>query len=977
MKVVVVAKTRMGRGACIGALTFDGRSLRLIASDRETNEQFNMDYQVGDVWDIEATEDPEIVPPHIENVIVKNKQFLAPISGMIEFIETQMPPISGGIEILFDGLTQTTNAGARYITARTGIPQRSTLFWRPDQPLIRDDVQKRIRYRYPDKEDGSTLTFVGFQEPLEEVPAGTLIRVSLAHWWCPKEKPQGELRCYVQISGWFLSKRTAISQLSPTQQRQIDRDPDQDTYVNKALQDVFGYSQFRPFQREIIARILQKQDTLGVMPTGSGKSLCFQLPATIFSGLTVVVSPLISLMEDQVLELKELGIPADYLNSTLSYEQYLAAVQRIKTGDTRLLYAAPETLLRPETILLLETCLVDCLVIDEAHCISEWGHDFRPEYRQLDSLRSRLPEAVTLAITATATKRVREDIKQSLRIPDANEYVSSFNRENLILSVVDKINGLEQTKAFLEGHQDQAGIIYCATRRKVAELSFQLQELGYPVLPYHGGMEDEVRRRNQHRFRFEEGIIIVATIAFGMGINKPNVRFILHYDLPKNLENYYQQVGRAGRDGLPADCLTLYSYGDVKTHEFFISQEDPKLQPGSRMRLRALLDFLGTTTCRRKPLLAYFGENYGVSNCCACDNCTNKAPKQFGLIQPRVYKDAASAENNRDLTIPAQQFLSCVQETGEIFGINHLIRVLRGSKAKKIIQFKHDQLDCYGIGCDNSEEVWRHLASQFIRQGLIERTKPHDSLVLTKKGKGVLKGDSVWGELPGVYARIFSTDAKVAYNVTLFEKLQTLRSDLARERNLPPYVIFHDRALMEMATFFPHAPADFSQIYGVGKRKAAAYGQLFLSVIRSFCAENRISQDQDLNIRISQKGVLAVSERRLYVWKKFQAGEGVKSLANTLGFTMKTILGYLEAMHSSGHPLRIDGLKEISTLSPVEENQVIQAFDEHGTYRLKPVFDSLDGIVSYDQLHLWRLIYQVMNPELSEEQHERSISSGS
>ncbi len=331
------------------------------------------------------------------------------------------------------------------------------------------------------------------------------------------------------------------------------------------LKDVFGYDSFREPQTDIIANIVAKRDTLAVMPTGRGKSLCYQLPALHFEGLTVVVSPLISLMEDQVVQLRELGIPAAYLNSTLSYQEVLRVRQQVKDGRIKLLYAAPETLLRPETLVLLEKTAVDCLTIDEAHCISEWGHDFRPEYRQLVELRDRLPDAVCLAVTATATDRVRGDIKKTLNIRDADEFVSSFDRENLMLAVADRFDGLDQTIAFLKAHRDEAGIIYCTTRARVDELSAALSRRGYPVLPYHAGLDEATRRENQRRFSREEGQIVVATIAFGMGINKSNVRFILHHDLPSNLESYYQQIGRAGRDGLQADCLLLFSQRDTST----------------------------------------------------------------------------------------------------------------------------------------------------------------------------------------------------------------------------------------------------------------------------------------------------------------------------------------------------------------------------------------------------------------------------
>ena len=391
--------------------------------------------------------------------------------------------------------------------------------------------------------------------------------------------------------------------------------------IKGILQQTFGYPAFRPLQEKIIANVLHKRDSLAIMPTGSGKSLCYQLPAILFPGLTVVVSPLISLMEDQVLELQEWGLAAVYLNSTLSPIEYLETTASIRDSKIKLLYAAPETLLRPETMLLLEQSPVDCLVIDEAHCISEWGHDFRPEYRQLAGLRNRLPQAVTLAVTATATRRVRQDIKSSLGIHDANEFISSFDRTNLVLTVADKVAGVAQTHTFLEAHSDQAGIIYCATRDQVDSLTAQLAAEGYPVLPYHAGMDDDTRRAHQRRFRYEDGLIMVATIAFGMGINKSNLRFILHYDLPKNIESYYQQIGRAGRDGLPADCLLLYSYGDVGTIRYFINQEAPELRRGAEMRLTALLRFLDTGACRRVPLLDYFGERYPQEDCGACDNC--------------------------------------------------------------------------------------------------------------------------------------------------------------------------------------------------------------------------------------------------------------------------------------------------------------------------------------------------------------------
>ncbi|MFH1634804.1 MAG: DNA helicase RecQ [Chloroflexota bacterium] len=958
MKVVIVAKTRMGSGACIGGLTFDGRSLRLIAADRATNDHFNQEYQVGEVWKIETRPDPEIIPPHVENVIVTSKHRLGPIMQIEEFIEQQMPPVAGGVEAILEGLAQTTNVGSLFIAERTGIPSRSTMFWRPDKALQRDDDHKRIRYRYPTAEGGCTLTFTGYQEPIPEIPAGALLRVSLAHWWRPEEMTEGEYRCYVQLSGWFSTESPPKPDSSIPDRVQKETHEGQIPEIQRVLQQVFGYSQFHPPQQPIIENVLRKQDTLAVMPTGSGKSLCYQLPATLFPGLTVVVSPLISLMEDQVLELKEWGIPAVYLNSTLSYTEYQETVARIRSGKVKLLYAAPETLLRPETILLLESCPVDCLVIDEAHCISEWGHDFRPEYRQLAGLRARLPEAVTLAVTATATRRVRQDIKDSLRITDANEFVSSFDRENLFLSVADKVAGVAQTRAFLDAHREQAGIIYCATRDQVDNLTVQLGASGYPVLSYHAGMDDAARRAHQHRFRYEDGLIMVATIAFGMGINKSNVRFILHYDLPKNIESYYQQIGRSGRDGLRADCLVLYSYGDIATIRYFIGQEPPKLRRGSEMRLEALLDFLDTQTCRRKPLLVYFGEKYHSDDCKACDNCLTARPADSLTpekdAQAGIEGDSAKVE----LTTPARQLITCAQETGEIFGAAHLIDVLRGSRAKKVLKFKHDQLPSHGVGQTYTQEYWRHIAGQFIRMGLLERTKPHGSLKVTTAGKAVLQGKEVWGTLPGIFRTVSAPEAR-DYDQGLFEQLRSLRSRLASERELPPYVIFHDRALIEMSTYFPRTPAELTQIYGVGQRKVEEYGPVFLPIIQAYCDANDLQPLQKSPQPIAKRASRTGQKRTDYIWEHFQAGESISAIAADMGFTQSTILNHLKKAFEAGCPLPLDGLKKASQLSPEEELRVLAAFDECGTDYLRPVFDALGEAVSFDQLHLWRLICQV------------------
>ncbi|MEM7333818.1 MAG: ATP-dependent DNA helicase RecQ, partial [Chloroflexota bacterium] len=371
---------------------------------------------------------------------------------------------------------------------------------------------------------------------------------------------------------------------------------------------VFGYEQFRPLQADIISRVLQKQDALVVMPTGSGKSLCYQLPALLFDGLTVVVSPLISLMQDQVQQLQALGITAVTLNSTIIPEEYGLISNQVRSGQAKLLYVAPETLLQPHIQALLSECSIDCFTIDEAHCISEWGHDFRPEYRQLAAVRARFENATCLAVTATATEQVRQDIQHSLGLSNANTFLASFDRHNLHLAVTDKQDGLMQTVQFIKEHSDQSGIVYCSTRKQVEVVSTALNANGFNSLPYHAGLPEHVRADNQRRFIRDDVPIMVATIAFGMGINKSNIRFIVHYDLPKNLESYYQQIGRAGRDGLPADCLLLFSYSDVRTIQYFIGEQADSQQVGAQLRLKGMLGFAETAVCRRRPLLEYFGE---------------------------------------------------------------------------------------------------------------------------------------------------------------------------------------------------------------------------------------------------------------------------------------------------------------------------------------------------------------------------------
>lgn len=594
------------------------------------------------------------------------------------------------------------------------------------------------------------------------------------------------------------------------------------------LKRVFGYDEFRPFQAEIIGALLDKEDTLVVMPTGGGKSLCYQIPALIFEGLTVVVSPLISLMKDQVAQLSQSGIGAAVLNSSLSPEQYRHNVGLIKQTKAKLLYLAPEALLRPGMLELLATVKVECLAIDEAHCISQWGHDFRPEYRRLAEVRSIFPKAVCVALTATATPRVREDIKASLHLAAGSEFIASFNRENLFIQIVPKDDPVEQTIRFIRKFSKQSGIIYCYSRKQVEALNAVLLDRGFSARPYHAGLSAMERSRNQEAFIRDDVQIIVATIAFGMGIDKPNVRFVVHFDLPKNIEGYYQEIGRAGRDGLQSHCLLLFSYADVQKIKYFIDQKDSHEKRVANIHLGALLQFVQTEVCRRIPLLNYFGEDDNTGKCNMCDNCL--AEEKVGV----------------DISVDAQKFLSCVKRTGERFGGNHIIDVLRGSRAKKVLLFGHQRLSTYGIGADYSKMQWQQLAQQFLHKGLMQQDMEFGSLKITRKGWQVLRGDmTVRGQFEQVAVPRVDAPARsdgLTHDGRLFEILRKKRKQLADESGVPSYVIFADKTLVEMALYFPQSTEALLDIYGIGAVKCERFGAMFLDIIRRYCRENGIRQ---------------------------------------------------------------------------------------------------------------------------------------
>jgi len=706
------------------------------------------------------------------------------------------------------------------------------------------------------------------------------------------------------------------------------------------LKNIFGYDAFRPLQEEIIESIISKHDSLVIMPTGGGKSLCFQIPAVVFEGLTIVISPLISLMKDQVQQLKELGISAVFLNSSLSPEEYRTNEQLLLNNKVKLLYVAPETLAMRKTLTLLLSIRIDCITIDEAHCISEWGHDFRHEYRQIADISSNFKNVVTAAFTATATPLVQNDIIKNLKLTNDRKFTASFNRKNLFLQVTPKVDSLQQTIDFLNKYPNQSGIIYCFSRRQVDELFEELKERRYSVLPYHAGLSDSDRIKNQEGFINDNIQIIVATIAFGMGINKPNVRFVIHYDLPKNIESYYQEIGRAGRDNLRAHCLLLFGYGDISKINYFIDQKEESEKRIAKMHLDALVGFAESYNCRRIPLLNYFGEKYTQDKCGMCDNCETE---QRDLV---------------DVTIEAQKYLSCVKRTGEIFGAMHIVDVLRGSKSQKVLDKNHDLLSTYGIGKDISKEQWLNLSRQFIQRNIVKKDIEYGSIKITDVGIDVLKGASkIKGKL--ITEKINFKAQKVSslnYDKELFIKLKQKRKNIADKSNLPPYVIFPDKTLIEMSTYFPQTDIEFSRIHGVGEYKVQKFAKHFLPLIIRFCENKKISKKLKLTnkaVRKSKRG----RKKYIEVGEAYNSCHTFNELQNKLGIRRNTIISHLTTYVIEGNRIKTDLLHNLIDFDEQKQSESFTAFNQLETNYLKPVFDKLNGTISYDDLRVLKICY--------------------
>ncbi len=735
------------------------------------------------------------------------------------------------------------------------------------------------------------------------------------------------------------------------------------------LKQFFGFRSFRPLQEEIIRESLSGRDVFAVLPTGGGKSLCFQLPALLRPGLTVVISPLIALMKDQVDALQAAGVAATFLNSSLAAGESRPRLRGLHQGEFRLLYVAPERLMLSGFLEDLKKWNVNLFAIDEAHCISEWGHDFRPEYRRLLSLRDVFPAVPMMALTATATERVRGDIVHQLHLKSPACYVASFNRPNLTYRVAAKSGAYEQILSFVRARPNESGIIYVQARNTADRMASRLSADGVKALPYHAGMEAGGRTKNQEAFLHDEARVICATIAFGMGINKPNVRFVIHHDLPKNIEGYYQETGRAGRDGLPGECLLLYSPGDrVKQMRFIDEKPDPRERETARAQLEQMIHYAEIATCRREFLLGYFGEKYcghqggnapiegktGRSlhprsaaeeiNCSACDNCLSPRPTWDG-------------------TLAAQKFLSCVyrirENSGFGVGIQHVVEVLCGADTEKIRKFGHQNLSTYNIGGEHSRAEWGAIGRELVRLGLLfQNPEKFNIAELTGAGRDALKSrQKITLTKPvAVTGPAKHGVGEIACDEALFEKLRALRKQLADERAVPPYIIFSDVSLRQMARFYPVSAREFSGISGIGEKKLREFGVLFMGEIgrhlqttaRQIFADDSFTEPSAPMPRRS--GLTDTARETLHF---FRQGRSVPEISRIRGVKDGTIYGHLEEAILAGEAIDVNAL-----VSAQAQREIAAAFKERGFTSLGVVVGKLGGKYGYGECRIVRAAMQ-------------------
>ena len=732
------------------------------------------------------------------------------------------------------------------------------------------------------------------------------------------------------------------------------------TQLLPLLKQYFGFTSFRPLQEEIIRDSLAGRDTFALLPTGGGKSLCFQLPALTRDGLTVVVSPLIALMKDQVDALQASGIAATFLNSSLVAGESRERLRGLHTGKFSLLYVAPERLMLSGFLDDLKRWNVKLIAIDEAHCISEWGHDFRPEYRQIAGLREHFPNVPFMALTATATGRVREDIITHLKLHEPKCYVASFNRPNLTYRVIAKNKPYDQLLQFLRARPKESGIVYCMSRKSTESVAANLSEDGVKARPYHAGLTPKERSSHQELFLRDDVRVICATIAFGMGINKPNVRFVVHYDLPKNIEGYYQETGRAGRDGLPGECVLLFSPGDAVKQTMFIDEKpNPQERQIAREQLQQMVHYAECANCRRVELLAYFGETFsgtGIlpvsssaethrqdacapTNCGACDNC----------LSPRATFDG---------TLAAQKFLSCVfrirEKNGFGVGLNHVVEVLTGADTEKIRKWGDAQLSTYGIGKEHSRPEWAAIGRELVRLGFLRQTTTEKFSVLeiTNEGRAALKERKKITLTKPVTAP--ETQARhvgeISCDETLFERLRELRKKLADERDVPAYIVFSDVALRQMARNYPESESDFARISGVGEKKLREFGEVFLTEIALHLATNpRQMFAEESFVAPPPPSRSSLGDTARETLRRFRAGASPTEIAASRGLVVGTIYAHLATAIEAGEAIDLAQL-----INAEAQAEIAAAFKRTGWGNIVGARELLGEKYDYGLLRIFR-----------------------
>jgi len=711
--------------------------------------------------------------------------------------------------------------------------------------------------------------------------------------------------------------------------------------MQKTLKKYFGYDDFRPLQKEIIANVLNNNDSFVLMPTGGGKSLCFQLPALKLLGLTLVISPLIALMKDQVDALQANGISAEFINSSLSQTSIDDIITKIKNNKIKLLYIAPERLAIASFKNFLQSLNISLIAIDEAHCISEWGHDFRPDYRNLSSLKKEFPSTPLIALTATATPKVKNDIIRLLNLKKAKVFISSFDRKNLELDLINKKHAFPKLVNLLEKYRNESVIIYCYSRKETEEIASNLKLNNFNARAYHAGLDPNKRKLVQDLFVKDKINIIVATIAFGMGIDKPDVRLVVHYTFPKTLEGYYQEIGRAGRDGLDSKCVLFYTYADTRKHEFFINRiTDNNLAKIAKGKLSDVLNFCELSTCRKKYLLKYFDEEMETDNCQACDICLTEREKF-------------------EATTIAQKILSAIVRTGSRFGKNYIAEVLLGKNTQKIRINKHDQLSVFGIIDDFSKDELGQIIKQLLDLDYIQKSEgQYPTLSLSNKGVLFLKNkDNL--ELnkpnPDTDDTFKTKKASLDYNHDLFQILRGLRKDLAEQASVPPFVIFGDKSLMEMSYYFPQNSDEFARIGGVGIKKLNEFSEVFLNLINNFLENNDVSPAKfptQINTISNKQVKIRKPQYHQKTKELINKKISIDRIAKNQGKKIDTIINHIEKLIDAGENLDLEYLK----LPSNRYKTISKAFFEIGDEKLKPVFEYLNGEFSYNELKLARVL---------------------